>query len=340
MRYFLSILSLCLSCAVSAQDGSVRSARPQGSPWLIHFEPASFSHSFTIHREPVLHIRAGDTVQTWTIDALGRDSNGIKREHGGNPLTGPFYIEDAMPGDVLAVTLDKVTLNRPYAYTTQAFASRSMPDSIMERLEKKAPIIRWRLDLQKAIAWPDSMPVPYEHLKNFKVRLHPFLGCIGVAPANRKDEILSFFQGPFGGNLDYCRLAEGTTVYLPVFHPGAYFYIGDGHAEQGDGEIAGNALETSLGVTFTVKLIKGQPIAYPRAEDATYIMALGSGKKLEDALKIASAGMLAWLQKDLQLTLHEATQVMSTIMEYTIAEIADPEVIVVAKIRKDALPAR
>jgi len=338
MRYFFSILSLYLTYTLSAQD---RLTDPsQEGPRMFHFDPTSFSHSFTIHRDPVLHIRSGDTIHTWTIDALGRDSNGVKRERGGNPLTGPFYIEDALPGDVLAVTLDKVTLNRPYAYTTQAFSSRSMPDSITARLEKKAPLVRWRLDLENAVGWPDSAATPYDHLKDFKVRLHPFLGCIGVAPANRKSEMLSFFQGPFGGNMDYSRLTAGTTIYLPVFHPGAYFYIGDGHAEQGDGEIAGNALETSLDVTFTVKIIKDQPLAYPRAEDATYIMALGSGKKLEDALKIASAGMLSWLQKDLQLTLQEATQVMSTTIEYTIAEIADPEVIVVARIRKDALPVR
>jgi amidase len=338
MRYLLPILSLLWSCTLHAQHRFIPSARD--SSRQIHFEPTSFSHSFTIHRDPVLHIRAGDTVHTWTIDALGRDSNGVKRERGGNPLTGPFYIEDAMPGDVLAVTLHQVVLNRPYAYTTQTFGSRSMPDSITKQLEKKAPLVKWRLDLQNGVAWPDSMRDTYEHLKSFKVRLHPFLGCIGVAPGNRKGEILSFFQGPFGGNLDYSRLTAGTTVYLPVFHPGAYFYIGDGHAVQGDGEIAGNALETSLDVTFTVKLIKGQSLAYPQAEDATYIMTLGSGEKLEDALKTASAGMLSWLQKDFQLTLQEATQVMSTTIEYTIAEIADPEVIVVAKIRKDALPVR
>lgn len=111
---------------------------------------------------------------------------------------------------------------------------------------------------------------------------------------NKKNEIRSFFQGPFGGNLDYNLLTNGTTIYLPVFHPGAYFYIGDGHAAQGDGEIAGNALETSLDITFTVRIIKGDSfqLTYPRAENATYIMALASAKKLEDALKIATAGLL------------------------------------------------
>ncbi len=96
----------------------------------------------------------------------------------------------------------------------------------------------------------------YEHLDSFKVPLRPFLGCIGVAPSNKKNEILSFFQGDFGGNLDCSFVTQSATVYLPVFHDGAYLYIGDGHAVQGDGEIAGNALETSLDISFTVKVIK------------------------------------------------------------------------------------
>ena len=331
MKYPLAILSLSLSCTLAAAQDT--------PPRLIHFTPATFSNSFTIHRDPVLHIQSGDTVRTETVDAFGHDKQGTKRQGGGNPLTGPFYIEDAMPGDVLAVTLNEVTLNRPYAYSSETFDERSMPDSILRQLPKRAPIVKWRLDLQNALGWPDSAADTYDHLKNFKVTLHPFLGCIGVAPSNKKDEILSFFQGPFGGNLDYSRLAKGAIIYLPVFHPGAYFYIGDGHAAQGDGEIAGNALETSLDVEFTVKVIKSDllRLTYPRAEDATYIMTLGSDKDLNKALKIASAGMLNWLQKDFRLTLHEATQVISTTMEYTIAEIADPEVVVVAKIRKDAL---
>jgi amidase len=169
--------------------------------------------------------------------------------------------------------------------------------------------------------------------------LNPFLGCIGVAPSNKRNEILSFFQGNFGGNLDFSRITQSATIYLPVFHKGAYFYIGDGHAVQGDGEIAGNALETSLDVEFTIKLIKTSTlqIDYPRVEDASYIMAIGSGKTVDNALKMATAGLLQWLQNDYLITLQEATQVMSTAIEYTIAEIADPEVVVVAKIKKEIL---
>jgi amidase len=328
MKYTFPLFCIAVPVFIQAQT----------SPRLIHFIPTSFSNNFTINREPVLTIASGDTVQTETIDAFGRDKDGIRRQGGGNPLTGPFYIKGVNPGDVLAITLTEVAFNRTSAYTSEAFVPRSLPKSGLDR-SKKTPIVKWRLDLQHNLGWPDSSFHTYEHLKTFKVALHPFPGCIGVAPMNKKNEIRSFFQGPFGGNLDYNLLTKGTTIYLPVFHPGAYLYIGDGHAAQGDGEIAGNALETSLDITFTVRVIQGDSfqLTYPRAEDATYIMALASAKKLEDALQLATAGLLDWLQKDYQLTLPEATQVMSTTIQYNIAEIADPGVLVVAKIRKEAL---
>ena len=113
----------------------------------------------------------------------------------------------------------------------------------------------------------------------------------------------------------------------------------NGSTSTGSGEITGTALETSLDVEFTIELIKSNilQIKSPLVEDSTYIMAIGSSTTLDKALKIASSGLLAWLQQDYHLTLQEATQVMSTVIEYTIAEIADPEVIVVAKIKKDFL---
>ena len=301
----------------------------------IHFTPTSFSNKFSLNVPSVLTIRSGDTVSTETIDAMGFDKNGIKRQKGGNPLTGPFYIENALPGDVLAITLNKVSLNRSYAHTTETFVSRSVPDSVLRKL-KKNRLVKWNLDKQSGFASPDSA---YEHLGDFKVPLNPFLGCIGVVPSNKKNEILSFFPGTFGGNLDFSSVKQSATIYLPVFHKGAFLYIGDGHAVQGDGEIAGNALETSLDVEFTVKLIKKEilQLKYPRVEDHIYIMSVGVDKKLENALKIATSGLLDWLQIDYRLSIEEATQVMSTSIEYTIAEIADPEVEVVAKIKKKIL---
>lgn len=326
---FIPFFILCLISRLQAQP-----------PAQVELRPTRFSHSFTKNLEPVLHIRPGDTVHTETIDAMGNDQKGVHRTRGGNPLTGPFYIEGAEPGDMLVIQLQKVELNRDYAYTSESFVSRSMPPEIMHILKKNTPLVKWKLQRETGLASIDSSVTKYPHLKNFKVRINPFLGCIGVAPDNRKGEILSFFQGPFGGNLDYNRTRSGSTLYLPVFHEGAYLYLGDGHALQGDGEIAGNALETSMDVTFSVKLIKKDStptLQYPRVEDNDYLMALASAKETPAALKLASKNLLDWLQKDYHLTLEEATQVMSTAIEYSIGEIADPEVVVVAKISKNTL---
>ncbi len=305
-------------------------------PTHIDFTPSSFSNLFSLNREPVLRIHSGDTIYTETIDAAGYDKNGVKRQKGGNPLTGPFYIENSQPGDVLAITITKLALNRATAFTTESFVSRSLPKNLLLK-SKKLKLVKWNLDTLSGFATLND--TSYIHLQGFGVPLKPFLGCIGVAPLNKKNEILSFFQGAYGGNLDFESITQLATIYLPVFHEGGYLYIGDGHAVQGNGEIAGNALETSLNIAFTVQVIKKESLSirYPRIEDSTYLMATGMDKSLDEALKIATAGLLDWLQHDYHLSLQEATQVMSTSIEYTIAEIADPEVEVVAKIKKEVL---
>jgi acetamidase/formamidase len=334
MKYILVPVLLINCYLLKAQIDSANNLSQLKS---IHFIPTSFSNKFSLNIPAVLKINSGDTVITETIDAAGFDKDGVKRQKGGNPLTGPFYVEEAQAGDVLAVTITNLSLNRSTAITTESFSSRSVDESISKQF-KKAKFVRWKLDTLTGFASiiNDSS---YEHLHAFHVPLNPFLGCIGVAPLNKKNEILSFFQGNFGGNLDCSFITQGATVYLPVLHDGAYLYIGDGHALQGDGEIAGNALETSLNISFAVKAIKKDTlqIALPRIENDEYIMAFGVAKKLDDAIKIATTVLVNWLQHDYHLTLQEATQVISTTIEYNIPEIADPNVEVIAKIRKSLL---
>ena len=302
---------------------------------LITFTPETFSRKFSSKIPYVLKIYPGDTISTESIDAGGVDKQGIKKSERGNPLTGPFYIEGAKEGDMIAVNLLKISLNRNYATTLEGFVPRSMPDSISKKAWKNAKLVKWNIDLGQGTATPDLV---HEHLQNFMVTLHPFLGCIGVAPPKDK-EIPTYDSGPFGGNLDFKRLTGGSTIYLPVYHEGAYLFLGDGHALQGDGEITGDALETSMDIEFTVHIIRASNIRFslPRAEDSTFIMTIGLGKNLNDALKEANLGMLKWLQEDYLLSLQEATQVMGTSVEYVIAEVADPKVEIVAMIKKEVL---
>jgi acetamidase/formamidase len=335
MKFFILILLLFTTIFIKCQS-IVPVANVQGKAEYINFRPGAFYHKFSANIDPVLRIHPGDTILTETVDAAGFDKTGKKREQGGNPLTGPFFIEGSSEGDVLAVTITKLILNRSTAFTTESFSSRSLPKGSWHD-DKKVKIVNWKVDTSAGFAILND--TAYEHLRDFKVPLRPFLGCIGVAPANSKNEILSFFQGPFGGNLDFERITQSATVYLPVFHEGAYLYVGDGHALEGDGEIAGNALETSLDIEFVVSLIKKESLRIdnPRVEDSADLMAIGVDKSLDNALKIATAELLAWLQNDYHLSSREATQVMSTSIEYQVAEIADPNVEVVARIKKDIL---
>jgi amidase len=310
-----------------------RPARAPAAPRTLDFEPTEFHRVFSDAIPPVLHVFPGDTVRTWTVDAGGTDPKGVRRSGGGNPETGPFFIEGAFPGDTLIVKLTRLRLNRDSAGSGDRIVGSALNPGYIERTKFKDDYdSSWILDLEKGVA---RLKNPSEHLKNYTVKLQPMMGCIAVAPSAHQ-AVRTGFLGPYGGNMDYNQMREGTTLYLPVNAPGALLFIGDGHAAQGDGELTGDALETSMQVEFSVGLIKGQSMG-PRAENDEYLMALGIGNSLEDALRAATTQLVNWLQKDYKLDPNEAAIVLGTAMRYDIAEVVDPLVHIVAKIRKDAL---
>jgi len=137
--------------------------------------------------------------------------------------------------------------------------------------------------------------------------------------------------------MDYNQIGEGVTLYLPVFHPGALLFLGDGHAAQGDGELTGDALETSTEFTFTVDVIKGKGVPAPRAENAEYRMASGIANSLQDAVQQATTNLARWLIDDYKLNANEVAIVLGTAIRYDIAELVDPQLHVVAKIEKSVL---
>jgi acetamidase/formamidase len=194
--------------------------------------------------------------------------------------------------------------------------------------------VRWHLDRQRGVA---TLEKPTDHLKNFTVPVRPMLGCVAVAPGFASAPPPTGDSGRYGGNMDFNEIVEGTTVYLPVLQPGALLYVGDGHAVQGDGELTGNALETSMDVEFSVDVIQRKAQATPRVESATHIMTVGLGGTLEDALRSATAGLAEWLEQDYNLTPSEIAMVLGTSVEYAISEVADRNAGVAAKLRKDRL---
>jgi acetamidase/formamidase len=137
--------------------------------------------------------------------------------------------------------------------------------------------------------------------------------------------------------MDYNGLTEGTTLYLPVYQEGALLFVGDGHAAQGDGELTGDALETSMDVEFTVNLVQGMSTAGPRAENDDFLMAMGIANSLPDALRQATTQLARWLERDYHLTANESAIVLGTAMRYDLAEVVDPQVNIVAKVSKGVL---
>jgi acetamidase/formamidase len=310
--------------------------RRPGAPQRHEFRPTKFYRQFSPANQPVLTVAPGDTIHTTTVDAGGTDENGDVRVLGGNPETGPFYIETAVPGDTLVVHLVRLKLNRDWAESDDALVERSLDSDLAVKMKDGGKTIRWHLDRQRGVATPEK---PSEHLAKYSVPLRPMLGCIAVAPNPASAPPGTGDSGRWGGNMDFNEMVEGATLYLPVNVPGALLYLGDGHAAQGDGELTGNALETSMDVEFTVDVLPGKSIRGPRVESSTHIMAMGLAGSLDEAFREATSGMAQWLLQSYKLTPSEIAQVLGSAAEYKISEVADRNVGIVLKIHKDRLKA-
>jgi acetamidase/formamidase len=308
--------------------------RPAAPPQRHEFTPTVFHRQFSALNKPVLTVSPGDTIHTTTVDAGGNDAQGVKRSRGGNPQTGPFYIESALPGDTLVVHITRLHLNRDWAVSDDAIVESGLNSDLAVKMKDGGKTVRWHLDLAKGNASPEK---PAEHLGRYTVPLRPMLGCIAVAPHAAQAAPPTGDSGGWGGNMDFNEIVEGTTVYLPVANPGALLYVGDGHAVQGDGEINGNALETSMDVEFTVDVIPGKNIRARRVETPTHIIAMGLSGSLDDAFRAATANMAQWLTEDYKLTPSEIAQVVGTAAEYKVSEVADRNSGIVLKINKERL---
>ena len=314
-------------------EGNRPAARPQG-PATHDYDPKQFHNFYSPTLTPVMHLFPGDSVKTRTLDSRGQDRDGSPRAPRGNPLTGPFYVEGAMPGDTLVVHLGRVRTNRDSAYQSDLVATTALETgAVQEQAKYEGGFHTWKIDASAGTA---SVINPDGKLAPFTIKLSPMLGCVGVAPPH--DETLGAGHlGVFGGNMDSPEIREGVTLYFPVFQPGALFYLGDGHAEQGDGELPGQGLETSMDVQFSVDVIPNVSLGQPRVEDKDFVMVMGTGASVDAAMKNATTGMSRWLTTTYHLTPQDVAAVLGTEMKYEIAEVVDSEYDVVAKVSKDAL---
>ncbi|HUR36982.1 MAG TPA: acetamidase/formamidase family protein [Terriglobales bacterium] len=295
-------------------------------------------------RPPVLTIKPGDTVESSTIDG------GYYNVPGGAwpGEVGPFYVEGATPNDTLVVKIVRLRTNSDHAVSTHTPGSLSAVAANGQTRMLNDPIPRrryvWKLVGEgttsgfRSESMSGVLELP-ESKKTIRIPLHPMLGRVAVAPSG--DEAFGgLWPGNFGGNMDVSDVREGATVYLPIFHDGAYFYFGDGHAAQGDGEICGSGLETTMDVTLEFQLIKGKAIKWPRIENDDFIMTVGSVRPLADALRIASVEMIEWVAGDYGFDKWDAYQFVSQASQMRVGNMVDPNYSVVVKMPKRVLPAK
>jgi len=162
------------------------------------------------------------------------------------------------------------------------------------------------------------------------------LGCFGVAARGRQ-AISTATSAEHGGNMDYRGFVTGTTVYFPVFEPGALFFLGDGHAVQGDGEIVGAGIEISMDVEVTLRVLKGKQTGWPRGENAEWIFTTGNARPLDQATQHATTEMLRWLQQDYGLDATGANLLLAQCVRYEVGNIFDPAYTMVCKVSKSLL---
>ncbi len=296
------------------------------------FEPTHWHIAIGSH-EPVLRVESCDTIRTWTVDSSGYDHDGDDRTDGGNPQTGPFYLEGAGPGDTLRVRFDSIRPNRARGVSGAFVAPNVVDPHFVPQLGQDGEDW-WILDLDAGTAELESPPPGLESLG--KLPFAPMLGCFGVAPP-RGQAISCATSGEHGGNMDYRGFGPGVTVDFPVFVEGGLFHLGDGHAIQGDGEIVGTGIEVSMDVEFTLELLRGKTIHWPRADDGEFVIAVGNARPLDQALQHATTELLRLLEQDYGLDYRAGSALLGQCIRYEIGNVYDPAYTVVAKVEKALL---
>jgi acetamidase/formamidase len=233
------------------------------------------------------------------------------------------------------VRLTRVRTNRDWAQSGSTIMRNALEPRTLGTVKWDEQFnSRWTLDPARNVA---SLEKPSDRLKGFTVPLQPMLGCVAVAPPG-ESSVRTTDSGRFGGNMDYNRFARGTTLYLPVYHPGALLFLGDGHAAQGDGELTGDALETSMDFEFTVDLIRDRNFGHPLAENSEFLISIGIGGSVDQALQQATSGMVRWLDRDYKLTPSEAAMLLGFAVKYdVVVDLVGTQVSVAAKVPKSSL---
>ena len=364
----------CAGPDSGASDASDASGGSIEADHFVPSRPETVSWGwYPIDKEPVLRIQSGETVRINTLTHVGATQGaepveyltglGIPREEihqdvldfwasrdgrprdgrSGHVITGPIYIEGAEPGDMLEVQILALETRVPWGINNTSSGggvfSSSYPGVEAGDVPLDIPpgtrhVIRTGMVDGREVAFfsPD-----------IQVPLAPFMGIMAVAPNPVMGEPgvtvpgiqSSRPPGAFGGNMDVKDLKAGTTLFLPVFHPGALFYTGDPHGAQGDGEVSGTAIEQSLAGVFRFVVHKGVAISGPRAETDTHYMIMGIALDLDRAMRHAAWEVVDFLVKEKGLTPAKALSLASIAVDFRVSEVVDLTQVVTAYIPKD-----
>jgi acetamidase/formamidase len=249
---------------------------------------------------------APDSVLSQAVEIYARvQHSGL----GPHIVSGPIWIEGAEPGDTLAVHVLDVRPLTPYGVNSMRTGKGGLPEEFTLNRSLVIP-----LDLERGVA-------------HFSPRIHvpiaPFFGIMATGPARSLGRTSSVPPGPYGGNIDLKDLIAGSTLYLPVHVPGALFMVGDGHAAQGDGEVDLTAIETSMTGRFRFELLRGQTLAWPRAETPTHWIALGLHADLEEAMRMAIRETVGFLVETQSLTREDAYALASIAVDFEVTQVVD-----------------
>jgi acetamidase/formamidase len=325
VKYFVAAAApLLCSILASGQAAPITlPAAPSNIAWGYYWAKA----------KPVLTVHSGDTVRIQTLSTCGPDdrliSEGVAKADipsynadvyrevkdkgpGGHILTGPVAIEEAEPGDVLEVQIQKIDIDVPFACNGFGPGRGFLPNDYPYGRTRIIP-----LDRQKMIGhFAPGIDIP----------LHPFFGSMGDAPPESAGRIDSAPPWMHAGNMDNKELVAGTTLYIPVHAKGGLFEVGDGHAGQGNGEVDITAMETFLTGTFRFTVHKDQHLLWPRAETPTHYISMGFSPDLKEATTLAVRDMINFLVDQKHLTRDEAYSLTSVAVDVDITQLVDGNV--------------
>jgi acetamidase/formamidase len=317
----LSAIGIASAAALHAQTPRVHELplRPESVHWGYYDAKLA----------PALTVASGDRVRVETMVAGGLqrlrlagvteaeipdslkavEQRVTERGPGAHPMSGPIFVQGAAPGDTLEVRILAIEFLHNFGVNAFSPGSGVLPD---EYPYAQLKLLRWPAGADR-VEFKPGITLP----------IAPFFGSIGVAPPPLVGRISSRPPGWHGGNLDNKDLVAGSILYLPVHVPGALLSVGDGHAMQGDGEVTGTALETSLRGTFELRVRKGQRLRWPRAETPTHYISMGLHEDLDEAARLATRELIDFLVAEKGLSRDDAYMLCSLAADLHVTQAVD-----------------